>query len=124
MNKVTIKDLALKGKLDGISLRVPTPNVSCVDLAAILGKSATTEEVNAAFKSAADGPLKGILEYVEAPLVSIDFRGNPHSSIIDAPYTKVMDGDFVKVLSWYDNEWGYSSRCVDLVRLITRVGVR
>ena len=77
--------------------------------------------VNAAFKAAADGPLKGILEYVEAPLVSIDFRGNPHSSIIDAPYTKVMDGDFVKVLAWYDNEWGYSSRCVDLLKqLVTR----
>ena len=113
----------LKGKLDGISLRVPTPNVSCVDLAAILGKPATTEEVNAAFKAAADGPLKGILEYVEAPLVSIDFRGNPHSSIIDAPYTKVMDGDFVKVLSWYDNEWGYSNRCVDLLRLLVKKGI-
>jgi glyceraldehyde 3-phosphate dehydrogenase (phosphorylating) len=113
----------LKGKLDGISLRVPTPNVSCVDLAAILGRTATTEEVNAAFKAAADGPLEGILEYVEAPLVSIDFRGNPHSSIIDAPYTKVMDGDFVKVLSWYDNEWGYSNRCVDLLRLLVKKGV-
>jgi len=111
----------LKGKLDGISMRVPTPNVSCVDLAAVLNKTTTSEAVNAAFKAAADGPLKGILEYVEAPLVSIDFRGNPHSSIIDAPYTKVMDGDFVKVLAWYDNEWGYSSRCVDLLKqLVTR----
>jgi glyceraldehyde 3-phosphate dehydrogenase len=111
----------LKGKLDGISMRVPTPNVSCVDLAAVLNKTTTSEAVNAAFKAAADGPLKGILEYVEAPLVSIDFRGNPHSSIIDAPYTKVMDGDFVKVLSWYDNEWGYSNRCVDLLKqLVTR----
>jgi glyceraldehyde 3-phosphate dehydrogenase len=113
----------LKGKLDGISLRVPTPNVSCVDLAAVLGRTATSEEVNAAFKAAADGPLKGILEYVVEPLVSIDFRGNPHSSIIDAPYTKVMDGDFVKVLSWYDNEWAYSNRCVDLLRLLVKKGI-
>ena len=113
----------LKGKLDGISMRVPTPNVSCVDLAAVLGKNTTTEEVNAAFKAAADGAMKGILEYVEEPLVSIDFRGNAHSSIIDAPYTKVMDGDFVKVLSWYDNEWGYSNRCVDLLRLMVKKGI-
>ncbi|HET7695587.1 MAG TPA: type I glyceraldehyde-3-phosphate dehydrogenase [Vicinamibacterales bacterium] len=113
----------LKGKLDGISLRVPTPNVSCVDLAALLDRKTTGEEVNAAFKQAADGALKGILEYVEAPLVSIDFRGNPHSSIIDAPYTKVMDGDFVKVLAWYDNEWGYSNRCVDLLRLMVKKGI-
>jgi glyceraldehyde 3-phosphate dehydrogenase len=113
----------LKGKLDGISVRVPTPNVSCVDLAAILGKQTTAEEVNAAFKAAADGPLKGLMEVVEVPLVSIDFRGNPHSSIIDAPYTKVMDGDFVKVLSWYDNEWGYSNRCVDLLRLLVKRGI-
>jgi glyceraldehyde 3-phosphate dehydrogenase (phosphorylating) len=113
----------LKGKLDGFAMRVPTPNVSVVDLAAIVGKKTTAEEVNAAFKSAADGPLKGILEYVTEPLVSIDFRGNPHSSMIDSPYTKVMDGDFVKVLSWYDNEWGYSSRCVDLLRLMIEKGL-
>jgi glyceraldehyde 3-phosphate dehydrogenase len=113
----------LKGKLDGISVRVPTPNVSCVDLAAILDKRTTGDEVNAAFKAAADGPLKGIMEYVTEPLVSIDFRGNPHSSIIDAPYTKVMDGDFVKVLAWYDNEWGYSNRCVDLLRLLVQKGI-
>jgi glyceraldehyde 3-phosphate dehydrogenase len=113
----------LKGKLDGISMRVPTPNVSCVDLAAILDRKTTDEEVNAAFKAAADGPLKGIMEYVTAPLVSIDFRGNAHSSIIDAPYTKVMDGDFVKVLAWYDNEWGYSNRCVDLLRLLVKKGI-
>jgi glyceraldehyde 3-phosphate dehydrogenase len=113
----------LKGKLDGISVRVPTPNVSCVDLAAILDKKTTGDEVNAAFKAAADGPLKGIMEYVTEPLVSIDFRGNPHSSIIDAPYTKVMDGDFVKVLAWYDNEWGYSNRCVDLLRLLVQKGI-
>jgi glyceraldehyde 3-phosphate dehydrogenase len=113
----------LKGKLDGISMRVPTPNVSCVDLAAIVDKKTTGEELNAAFKEAADGAMKGIMEYVEAPLVSIDFRGNPHSSIIDAPYTKVMDGDFVKVLAWYDNEWGYSNRCVDLLRLMVKKGI-
>ena len=113
----------LKGKLDGISLRVPTPNVSCVDLAALLNKTTTGDEVNAAFKEAANGALKGILEYVEEPLVSIDFRGNPHSSIIDAPYTKVMDGDFVKVLAWYDNEWGYSNRCVDLLRFMVKKGL-
>ena len=113
----------LKGRLDGISMRVPTPNVSCVDLAAILDKKTTGDEVNAAFKAAADGPLKGIMEYVTAPLVSIDFRGNAHSSIIDAAYTKVMDGDFVKVLAWYDNEWGYSNRCVDLLRLLVTKGM-
>jgi glyceraldehyde 3-phosphate dehydrogenase (phosphorylating) len=113
----------LKGKLDGIAMRVPTPNVSVVDLAALLDKKTTDAEVNAAFKAAAEGKLKGILQYVEAPLVSIDFRGNAHSSELDASYTKVMDGDFVKVLAWYDNEWGYSSRCVDLVRHIVTKGV-
>jgi glyceraldehyde 3-phosphate dehydrogenase len=113
----------LKGKLDGISMRVPTPNVSIVDLAAVLDKKTTSEEVNAAFKEAAAGALKHILEYVEAPLVSVDFRGNPHSSSIDSLYTKVMDGDFVKVLSWYDNEWGYSNRCVDLLRLMVKKGI-
>ncbi|PYR88911.1 MAG: type I glyceraldehyde-3-phosphate dehydrogenase [Acidobacteria bacterium] len=113
----------LKGKLDGIAMRVPTPNVSVVDLAALLEKKTTDAEVNAAFKAAADGKLKGILEYVEAPLVSVDFRGNAHSSELDASYTKVMDGDFVKVLAWYDNEWGYSNRCVDLVRHIVKKGL-
>jgi glyceraldehyde 3-phosphate dehydrogenase len=113
----------LKGKLDGISMRVPTPNVSCVDLVATLGKKVTAEEVNAALKAAADGPLKGILAYSTEELVSIDFKGNPNSSIVDAPYTKVMDGDFVKVLSWYDNEWGYSNRCVDLLRKIVKIGI-
>jgi glyceraldehyde 3-phosphate dehydrogenase len=113
----------LKGKLDGIAMRVPTPNVSVVDLAAVLDKNTSGEEVNAAMKAAADGPLKNILEYIEAPLVSIDFRGNPHSSILDSSYTSVMDGDFVKILSWYDNEWGYSSRCVDLLRLIVKKGL-
>jgi glyceraldehyde 3-phosphate dehydrogenase len=113
----------LKGKLDGFAMRVPTPNVSVVDLAAILDKKTTAEDVNAAFKAAADGELKGLLEYVTEPLVSIDFRGNPHSSMIDSQYTKVMDGDFVKVLSWYDNEWGYSNRCVDLLRLMVKKGL-
>jgi glyceraldehyde 3-phosphate dehydrogenase len=114
---------SLKGKLDGFAMRVPTPNVSVVDLVVLLAKKTTAEEVNAAFKAAADGALKGILEYVTAPLVSIDFRGNPHSSMLDAAYTKVMDGDFVKVLSWYDNEWGYSCRCIDLLRLIEKKGI-
>jgi glyceraldehyde 3-phosphate dehydrogenase len=113
---------ALKGKLDGISVRVPTPNVSLVDLSAILGKNTAADEVNAAFEQASKGALKGIMEYVTAPLVSIDFRGNPHSSIIDAPYTKVMDGNFVKILAWYDNEWGYSSRCVDLLLYMAKKG--
>jgi glyceraldehyde 3-phosphate dehydrogenase len=107
---------ALKGKIDGISMRVPTPNVSVVDLVALLEKTATSEEVNAALKAAAEGAMQGIMQFVTEPLVSIDFRGNPHSSIIDAAYTKVMDGDFVKVMAWYDNEWGYSSRCVDLLK--------
>ena len=113
----------LKGKLDGISVRVPTPNVSLVDLAAVLDKKTTGEEVNAALKEAADGPLKGILAVSKEELVSIDFKGNPHSSIVDAPYTKVMEGDFLKILSWYDNEWGYSSRCVDLLRMLAKKGL-
>ena len=113
----------LKGKLDGIAMRVPTPNVSVVDLAVLVQKKTSKDEVNAAFKAAADGPLKGILQYVQEPLVSVDFRGNDHSSILDAPYTSVMDGDFVKVLSWYDNEWGYSSRCVDLLRFLEKKGL-
>jgi len=113
----------LKGRLDGISMRVPTPNVSVVDLAVLVDKKTTKEEVNAAFKTAAGGKLKGILEYSEEPLVSIDFRGNPRSSIVDAPYTSVMDGDFIKVLSWYDNEWGYSNRCVDLIRYLAKKGL-
>ena len=107
---------ALKGKIDGISMRVPTPNVSVVDLVALLDRKVTAEEVNAALKGAADGAMKGIMQFVTEPLVSIDFRGNPHSSIIDAAYTKVMDDDFVKVMAWYDNEWGYSNRCVDLLK--------
>ncbi len=113
----------LKGKLDGISVRVPTPNVSLVDLAAILNKPTTAQEVNAAFSAAAAGALKGIMAVSTDELVSIDFKGNAHSSIVDAPYTKVMDGNFVKVLSWYDNEWGYSNRCVDLLRLLVKKGL-
>ena len=112
----------LKGRLDGIAMRVPTANVSVVDLVAQLNKKTSAEEVNAAFRAAAAGPLKGILHVEDAPLVSIDFRGNPHSSIVDSAYTKVMDGDFVKVMSWYDNEWGYSSRCVDLAILLAKKG--
>ena len=104
-------------------MRVPTPNVSVVDLAAILDKKATGDEVNAALTEAADGPLKGILAVSTEELVSTDFKGNANSSIVDAPYTKVMDGDFVKVLSWYDNEWGYSNRCVDLLRLLVKRGI-
>jgi glyceraldehyde 3-phosphate dehydrogenase len=113
----------LKGKLDGFAMRVPTPNVSVVDLAVLIDKRATPEDVNAAFQAAAEGPLKGILEYVTAQLVSIDFKGNAHSAMVDAAYTKVMDGDFVKVLAWYDNEWGYSSRCVDLIRYMAKKGL-
>jgi glyceraldehyde 3-phosphate dehydrogenase len=113
----------LKGKLDGFSMRVPTPNVSVVDLNAVLEKKTTGEEVNAALRAAAKGPLKGILTVSDAELVSIDFKGNPNSSIVDSAYTKVMDGDFLKVLSWYDNEWGYSSRCVDLLKKIVDKGL-
>jgi glyceraldehyde 3-phosphate dehydrogenase len=105
----------LKGKLDGIAMRVPTPNVSVVDLNVLVERDVTAEEVNAALRAAAEGPMRGILEFCTAPLVSIDFRGNPHSSIVDAAYTKVMGGNFVKVMAWYDNEWGYSNRCVDLL---------
>jgi glyceraldehyde 3-phosphate dehydrogenase len=113
----------LKGKLDGFAMRVPTPNVSVVDLVALVDKKTTADEVNAVLKEASLGAMKGLLQFSEEDLVSIDFKGNPHSSIVDAPYTKVMDGDFVKVLSWYDNEWGYSNRCVDLLRLLVKRGI-
>ncbi len=113
----------LKGKLDGFAMRVPTPNVSVVDLTALLNRKTTAEEINAAFREAAAGLLKGILACSEEELVSIDFKGNTHSSIVDMPYTRVIDADFVKVLAWYDNEWGYSNRCVDLLRLLVRRGV-
>jgi glyceraldehyde 3-phosphate dehydrogenase len=112
----------LKGKLDGFSLRVPTPVVSVVDLTVVTEKPVTVESVNAALKAAAEGPLKGILGFETAPLVSSDYRGNPLSSIIDAPLTKVV-GNMVKVLSWYDNEWGYSCRVRDLVLFLVKKGL-
>jgi glyceraldehyde 3-phosphate dehydrogenase len=109
---------ALKGKLDGYAMRVPTPNVSVVDLSVQLERPTDAEAVNAAMKRAADGPLAGVLQYNDEPCVSVDFLGNPHSSILDALSTKVMDGTFAKVLSWYDNEWGYSCRVVDLALMM------
>jgi glyceraldehyde 3-phosphate dehydrogenase len=112
----------LKGKLDGISLRVPTPTVSIVDFVANLEKTTTVEEVNQAFRAAAEGKLKGILEYCDEPLVSTDFKGNPASSIFDSLSTMVI-GSMVKVLGWYDNEWGYSCRLVDLVAFIAAKGL-
>ncbi len=113
----------LKGKFDGISVRVPTPNVSLVDVVMELEKETTTEEVNAALKAAAEGELKGILAFETAPLVSTDFRKNSNSSIVDADYTKVIGGNLVKVLSWYDNEWGYSCRVRDLIKFIAGKGL-
>ena len=110
----------LKGKIDGISIRVPTPNVSVVDLVALLKKKATDKEVNEAFKAASQGKLKGVLAYTDEPLVSVDFMGNPHSAIVDGPFTKVVDENLVKVLAWYDNEWGYSCRLRDLIKHISR----
>jgi len=110
----------LKGKIDGVSIRVPTPNVSLVDLVALLKKSVKTEEVNAAFQAASQGALQDILGYTEEPLVSVDFMGDPRSGIVDALSTKVLDGNLVKVMAWYDNEWGYSCRVVDLVKFIAR----
>jgi len=103
------------GRIDGMSIRVPTPDVSLVDLVAEVEQDVTEDEVNAAFRAASKGPMKGILGVSEEPLVSVDFTGDPHSSVVDAISTKVIDGRMVKVLSWYDNEWGYSSRVVDLV---------
>lgn len=108
----------LKGKIDGLAIRVPIPDVSIVDLTALLKRNATKEEVNAAFKAAAKGPLKGIMDYTEEPLVSIDFCHTTYSSIVDAQSTMVVDGNLVKVLAWYDNEWGFSCRMVELVELI------
>lgn len=104
----------LKGKLDGFAMRVPTPDGSVVDLTAELCRNATVEEINAAMKVAAAGPMKGILEYCEDPIVSIDVVGNPHSSVFDSKLTKVMDGNFIKIVSWYDNEFGYSNRVSEL----------
>src|SRR3990167_9334079 len=110
----------LKGKLDGIAIRVPTANVSVVDLTVELGKPATAAAINAAFRTAAAGPLKGILDATDEELVSVDFNGNPHSSIVDLPSTAVIDGSLVKVLAWYDNEWGYSCRVRDLILYMAR----
>ncbi len=110
----------LNGKLDGYSMRVPTPNVSVVDFVAELKKEATSAEVNAALKAAAEGPLKGILAYTEDPVVSSDMLNNPNSSIVDAQLTKVLGGNLLKVVSWYDNEWGYSNRVVDLVSFLLK----
>jgi len=108
----------LKGKIDGIAIRVPTPDVSLTDLAVVVDKPVTVDQVNAAFKAAADGPMSGILQYTDEELVSSDFIGNPHSCILDAKSTNVVDGLLVKVSGWYDNEWGYASRCVDLLRYV------
>src|SRR5271165_4452114 len=108
----------LKGKLDGYAMRVPTPNVSVVDLTVFVEKPATVETVNAALKAAANGPMKGVLAYTEEELVSADFKGNSNSSVVDSGYTKVVGDKCVKVLAWYDNEWGYSCRCRDLIKLL------
>jgi glyceraldehyde 3-phosphate dehydrogenase len=113
----------LKGKLDGYAMRVPTPDVSVVDLVAVLKKPATAAEINAALKAAAEGPMKGILAYTEDPVVSTDMLRNPNSSIVDGQLTKVIGGDLAKVVSWYDNEWGYSSRVVDLVVFLNKKGL-
>jgi glyceraldehyde 3-phosphate dehydrogenase len=110
----------LKGKLDGYAMRVPTPDVSVVDLVALVEKPTSAEAVNAAFKKAAEGPMKGILQFVEEELVSKDFTGNPHSSVVDAGFTKVIDGTLVKVVAWYDNEWGYSCRVRDLINYVAK----
>jgi glyceraldehyde 3-phosphate dehydrogenase len=111
----------LKGKLDGVAIRVPVPDGSMVDLVAELDRNVTAEEINAAMKKAAEGEMKGVLEYCEDPVVSVDIIDNPHSSIFDALSTSVMEGNFVKVFSWYDNEWGYSNRTLDLVKLMAKM---
>ncbi|MGQ9470357.1 MAG: type I glyceraldehyde-3-phosphate dehydrogenase [Candidatus Aminicenantales bacterium] len=110
----------LKGKIDGIAIRVPTPNISIVNLVALLKKKTTVEEVNNAFKQAAENELKGILAYSEEELVSVDFMGNPHSAIVDGPFTRMVDENLVEILAWYDNEWGYSCRLRDLIKYIAR----
>ncbi len=113
----------LKGKLDGYSMRVPTPDVSVVDLVAVMARATTAEEINAAFKAAAEGEMKGILAYTEDPVVSSDMLHNPNSSIVDAQMTKVLDGNLAKIVSWYDNEWGYSCRVVDLIEFLAQKGL-
>ncbi|GAG40250.1 unnamed protein product, partial [marine sediment metagenome] len=120
---VTVVMPALKGKLDGMALRVPTSTVSLCDFVATLEKTVTKEETNRAFKEAASEPLRGILEYIEEPLVSIDFKGNPASSIVDGLATMVIGDNMVKVLAWYDNEWGYACRTADLCSYIARKGL-
>jgi len=112
----------LKGKMDGMSIRVPTPNVSVIDLVAELERDATEADINARYRQAAEGPLKGILQYTEEPLVSVDLNDNPHSAILDATLTKVLESRMVKVIAWYDNEWGYSCRLRDLIQYIGKKG--
>jgi len=114
---------ALKGRLNGLAIRVPTPNVSLVDLTVVTSKNTTVQEVNAAYQRAAEGPLKGILEYADSPTVSVDYNGDPHSAIFDSTSTFVMENNLVKVLSWYDNEWGFSNRMVDVARFVASQGV-
>lgn len=113
----------LKGKLNGFAMRVPTPNVSVVDLVVELAKKTSAEEINASFKEASEGSLKGIMEYCELPLVSIDFNGNPHSTIVDALSTMVIEGNLAKVIAWYDNEWGYAQRLLDLTSYVASKGL-
>ncbi len=110
----------MKGKIDGMAIRVPTPNVSLVDVVFYLEKNTTKEELNSALKDASQNELKGVLQYTEEPLVSKDFNGNPHSSIVDGLSTNVIGGNMAKVLSWYDNEWGFSNRVLDLINLISK----
>jgi len=114
---------ALKGKLDGFAMRVPTPNVSVVDLVVFVEKATSVEEVNGALKAAANGPMQGILGYTEEELVSADFKGDEHSSIVDAPLTRVVAGNCIKVIAWYDNEWGYSCRVRDLIKFLAAKGL-
>lgn len=118
-NAVTEVLPELEGKLDGMAIRVPTPNVSCIDFVVSLEKSVDVDTVNEAFESAANGPMEGVLGYTDEPLVSSDFVGNPHSSIVDADATMGLDDGFIKVISWYDNEWGFSNRLVDAVKLVS-----
>ena len=108
----------LKGKLNGYAMRVPTPNVSVVDLTVLLKKETTKEEINKVMKESAEGAMKGVLEFNDVPLVSKDFNGNPNSSIFDAGMTDVIDGNHAKILAWYDNEWGYSNRVIDLTNFV------
>jgi glyceraldehyde 3-phosphate dehydrogenase len=112
----------LKGKLDGMAIRVPTPNVSLVDLSVETDKDCDAAAINAAFKKASEGPLKDILQYSDAPIVSIDQKGDPHSATLDAPLTTVLEGRMVKVIAWYDNEWGYSCRVRDLIKMMAAKG--